>query len=116
MAVYFNRDLVEKNKVAEMSKMRTEKDSMGDVQVPEKAYYGAQTQRAVENFPISGWELPPAMIHAMGWVKLACGIANRDSAACPNRTLGYNLCRDEAPKAFGWRGRTLPGGLRVCFH
>ncbi len=61
-----------------MSDFRTESDSMGDVKVPSKAYYGAQTQRAVENFPISGWELPPAMIHAMGWVKLACGIANRD--------------------------------------
>lgn len=61
-----------------MSDFRTETDSMGDVQVPAKAYYGAQTQRAVENFPISGWQLPSSMIHAMGWVKLACGIANRD--------------------------------------
>jgi len=61
-----------------MSKFRTETDSMGDVQVPADAYYGAQTQRAVDNFPISGWQLPPSMIHAMGWVKLACGIANRD--------------------------------------
>ena len=61
-----------------MSEFRTETDSMGDVKVPAKAYYGAQTQRAVENFPVSGWELPPAMIHAMGWVKLACGLANRD--------------------------------------
>lgn len=61
-----------------MSDTRTETDSMGDVKVPSKAYYGAQTQRAVNNFPISGWELPPSMIHAMGWVKLACGIANRD--------------------------------------
>jgi fumarate hydratase class II len=51
---------------------------MGDVQVPAQAYYGAQTQRAVENFPISGWSLPPALIHAMGLVKYACGVANRD--------------------------------------
>tara|TARA_A100001037_G_scaffold259543_1_gene247358 strand:- start:4193 stop:5587 length:1395 start_codon:yes stop_codon:yes gene_type:complete len=51
---------------------------MGDVQVPAQAYYGAQTQRAVENFPVSGWALPPALIHAMGRVKHACGIANRD--------------------------------------
>jgi len=61
-----------------MSGFRTETDSMGDVKVPAKAYFGAQTKRAVDNFPISGWELPPSMIHAMGWVKLACGIANRD--------------------------------------
>ena len=60
------------------TKFRTEHDSMGDVQVPADAYYGAQTQRAVENFPVSGWQLPPALIHAMGRVKYACGIANRD--------------------------------------
>lgn len=61
-----------------MSGFRTERDSMGEVQVPASAYYGAQTQRAVENFPISNWELPAAMIHAMGLVKYACGVANRD--------------------------------------
>ena len=58
--------------------MRTERDSMGDIQVPADAYYGAQTQRAVENFPISGWRMPAAMIQAMGRVKYACAIANRD--------------------------------------
>jgi len=61
-----------------MTEYRTEHDSMGDVQVPAEAYYGAQTQRAVENFPISGWRLPNAMISAMGLVKLACATANRD--------------------------------------
>lgn len=61
-----------------MSEFRTEHDTMGDVQVPAKAYYGAQTQRAVENFPISGWELPLDMIHAGGLVKWACAAANRD--------------------------------------
>ncbi len=61
-----------------MSEFRTEHDSMGDVQVPANAYYGAQTQRAVENFPVSGEVLPPEMIHAMGLVKWAAGTANRD--------------------------------------
>ena len=61
-----------------MGEMRIERDSMGDVQVPAGAYYGAQTQRAVENFPISGWPLPRPLIHAMGLVKLACATANRD--------------------------------------
>lgn len=61
-----------------MTSFRIERDSMGEVQVPAKAYYGAQTQRAVENFPISGWTLPPALIHAMGLVKYACGVANHD--------------------------------------
>lgn len=61
-----------------MPDFRTEHDSMGDVRVPAQAYYGAQTQRAVENFPISGQPLPPALIHALGLVKYACGVANRD--------------------------------------
>lgn len=61
-----------------MSEFRIEKDSMGEVRVPAKAYYGAQTQRAVENFPISGQPLPPRLIHAMGLVKLAAATANRD--------------------------------------
>ncbi len=61
-----------------MSEQRTERDSMGEVKVPANAYYGAQTQRAVENFPISGWPLSPELISAMGWVKYACAVANRD--------------------------------------
>ena len=67
-----------------MSEMRTERDSMGDVQVPAQAYYGAQTQRAVENFPVSGWSLASGLIHAMGLVKYACGIANRDLGKLTN--------------------------------
>ncbi len=61
-----------------MTDMRTERDSMGTVEVPAGAYYGAQTQRAVENVPISGWQLPGTMISAMGLVKYACGVATRD--------------------------------------
>ena len=61
-----------------MSEFRVERDSMGDVQVPALAYYGAQTQRAVENFPISGWPLPDALVRAMGLVKYACAVVNRD--------------------------------------
>src|SRR4051794_33077571 len=61
-----------------MSEFRVEKDSMGDVRVPAKAYYGAQTQRAVENFPISGQPLPKRLIHALGLVKIAAATANRD--------------------------------------
>src|SRR4051812_6814366 len=61
-----------------MTEFRTERDSMGEVRVPKNAYYGAQTRRAVENFPISGAGLPPAMIHALGLVKLAAATVNRD--------------------------------------
>jgi fumarate hydratase class II len=61
-----------------MSEFRAEIDSMGTVQVPAQAYYGAQTQRAVENFPISGQPLPRRLIHALGLVKAAAAQANRD--------------------------------------
>ena len=61
-----------------MTDFRTEHDSMGDVRVPADAYYGAQTQRAVENFPVSGWPLRSELIRAMGLVKWAAGVANRD--------------------------------------
>ncbi len=61
-----------------MNEFRDEKDSIGIVKVPKDAYYGAQTQRAVENFPVSGWGLRPELIHAMGLVKWAAGTANRD--------------------------------------
>ena len=44
---------------------RIEKDSMGEMQVPADAYYGASTQRAVENFPVSQRPLPPRFLHAL---------------------------------------------------
>ncbi|MFV2059743.1 MAG: class II fumarate hydratase [Gammaproteobacteria bacterium] len=55
---------------------RIEKDSMGDVQVPVDALYGAQTQRAINNFPISGLPIPTALIRALGLVKHAAAVAN----------------------------------------
>ena len=52
-----------------MSEYRIEKDSMGDVKVPKDAYYGAQTQRAVDNFPVSGIRFSRGFIEALGLVK-----------------------------------------------
>jgi fumarate hydratase class II len=57
---------------------RIEKDSMGEVKVPKSAYYGAQTQRAVENFPVSGIGFPPKFIRALAVIKHAAASANRD--------------------------------------
>ncbi len=57
---------------------RTERDSMGEMQVPQDALYAAQTQRAVENFPISGIRLSREMIRALGIIKRSAAIANRD--------------------------------------
>jgi len=60
-----------------MSRMRQQRDSLGPVEVPEEAYYGAQTQRAVNNFPISGRRLPVELVHALGLVKWAAAEVNR---------------------------------------
>ena len=57
---------------------RIEHDTMGEVRVPASALYRAQTQRAVENFPISGQGLEPAHIHALAQVKKAAARANRE--------------------------------------
>lgn len=57
---------------------RIEHDTMGEVRVPKDALYGAQTQRAVENFPISGTGLEPAQIVALARVKRAAAIANNE--------------------------------------
>ena len=54
-----------------MTEYRIEHDTMGEVKVPVDALWRAQTQRAVENFPISGRGLQPAQIRAMGLLKAA---------------------------------------------
>jgi fumarate hydratase class II len=62
---------------------RTEHDSMGEVRVPEAALWRAQTQRAVENFPLSGVTIDPALIHALGSIKAACAAANVELGILP---------------------------------
>ncbi|WGL17411.1 class II fumarate hydratase [Microbulbifer bruguierae] len=57
-------------------KFRTEKDSLGDVQVPAGAAYGAQTQRAVDNFPVSGYVMPHAFLRAVVAIKRAAAETN----------------------------------------
>jgi fumarate hydratase class II len=92
-----------------MPDFRTERDSMGEVLLPAQAYYGAQTQRAVENFPISGRGLPGELIRALGLVKLAAATANRDLGrlARGKRALGelqvkalLQACREVAQGRF----------------
>ena len=57
---------------------RIEKDSMGELKVPLHALYGAQTQRAVENFPISGLTMPTAFIKAVALIKKTAALVNRE--------------------------------------
>ncbi len=63
---------------------RTEHDSMGELQVPEDALWGAQTQRAVDNFPISGLTMPRQFISALGLVKWAAAGANAELGLLPS--------------------------------
>jgi fumarate hydratase class II len=66
-----------------MSDYRIERDSMGELKVPAKALYGAQTQRAVDNFPISGLAMPREFIRALGLIKSAAAQANADLGHLP---------------------------------
>ena len=54
-----------------MAQFRIEKDTFGDIEVPAEAYWGAQTQRSLTNFKISGERMPPGLIVALAQVKLS---------------------------------------------
>ena len=83
-----------------MTDYRIEKDSMGEVRVPADALYGAQTQRAVENFPISGITFSRSFIRALGLVKAACAQAN----------LGMGLMPADMSKAIQQTARAVADG------
>ncbi|MBW8896154.1 MAG: aspartate ammonia-lyase, partial [Acidobacteria bacterium] len=87
-------------------KFRIERDPLGDVRVPADAYYGAQTQRAVENFPISGLTAPPELIVATVQIKKA--------AAEANALLG-RLDRDVAGAIVRAADEVVGGSLRDQF-
>ncbi len=65
---------------------RTERDSLGELQVPQRALWGAQTQRAIENFPLSGFTMPRAFIRALGLIKWAAAGANGELGLLPSAT------------------------------
>src|SRR3954447_20334088 len=62
---------------------RSERDSMGEMQVPADAYYGAQTARAVENFPISTLRFPRQFLRALGLIKRHAAAANTSLGLLP---------------------------------
>src|SRR5881227_3566898 len=66
--------------------MRIERDTLGEVQVPDDALYGAQTQRAVENYPISGLREHPTFIRTFILLKRAAALANRELDAMKSET------------------------------
>ena len=76
---------------AKSTATRTERDSMGAIEVPDERYWGAQTQRSLENFRIGGERMPPALIRALAiqkkaarspiwsWARSSSGSATRSS-------------------------------------
>ena len=72
-----------------MTKFRTESDLIGDLQVPAEAYYGVQTQRAIENFRITGTKMGdyPEFVKAIGYVKLAAAQTNHELGLLPDNLL-----------------------------
>ncbi|MFB5662046.1 aspartate ammonia-lyase [Alteribacillus sp. HJP-4] len=71
-----------------MSEFRTERDFLGEKNVPVDAYYGIQTIRAKENFPITGYHPHPELIKAFGYVKKAAALANRDVGGLTKNIAG----------------------------
>lgn len=71
-----------------MADFRLEKDTMGEVRVPADALWGPQTQRAVDNFPISGIRFPRGFLAALGLVKAACAEANAELGLLDRRMAG----------------------------
>ncbi len=67
---------------------RAERDSMGEMQVPSSAYYGASTQRAVLNFPISELRFSRSFIRALGLIKLACAQVNKEKGELDAKVSG----------------------------
>ncbi|MGZ3604597.1 MAG: class II fumarate hydratase [Thermodesulfobacteriota bacterium] len=65
---------------------RIERDSMGPVRVPKEAYYGAQTQRAIENFPVSGWRFGREFLYALGLIKYASAKVNLELSLLKRRS------------------------------
>lgn len=68
------------------NKTRTVTDSMGDIEIPADALYGAQTQRAILNFPLSGIPMPKEFIQALGMIKGACANTNHKLGLLDNKS------------------------------
>jgi fumarate hydratase class II len=86
--------------MADAQAVRRARDSLGEIEVPADAYFGAQTQRAIENFPVSGLRFPRRFIRAQGLVKLAAARAN----------AGLGLIPEERARAIEQAAREVAEG------
>jgi aspartate ammonia-lyase len=103
-----------------MSEVRKEKDSLGFVEVPARAYYGAQTARAVENYPISGMRAHPHLIRAFGMVKRAAAEANRELGLVDDRRAAAIIQAAQEVIDGKWNSEfvvdVFQAGAGVSFH
>src|SRR5258707_1735829 len=87
------------------TEFRTEADSMGQMQVPADAYYGAQTARAVENFPISNLRFPREFIRALGLVKKHAALTNAELNLVDREIANVIATAAEEVAAGQWDGQ-----------
>ncbi|MGA8111456.1 MAG: aspartate ammonia-lyase [Acidobacteriaceae bacterium] len=103
-----------------MAQDRKEKDSLGFVEVPADALYGAQTARAVENYPISGLRAHPLLIHAIAMVKRAAAEANRELGLLDDRRANAIIAAAQEVIDGRWNDQfvvdVFQAGAGVSFH
>ncbi len=99
---------------------RTEKDSLGPKEIPGHVYYGIQTARAVENFPISGLRAHPSLIRAIAMVKEAAALANRELGLVDERTANAIIQAAKEVQQGKWDQEfvvdVFQAGAGVSFH
>src|SRR5271165_2859808 len=99
---------------------RSEKDSLGYKEIPADVYYGIQTARAVENFPISGLRAHPSLIRAIAMVKEAAALANRDLGLVDEKTANAIIEAAKEVQQGKWDQEfvvdVFQAGAGVSFH
>jgi aspartate ammonia-lyase len=99
---------------------RTEKDSIGPKEIPADVYYGVQTARAVENYPISGMRAHPALIRAIGMVKQAAAEANKSLGLVDDKRVDATIAAAKEVVAGKWDPQfvvdVFQAGAGVSFH
>src|SRR5437899_751880 len=99
---------------------RPEKDSLGVKEIPANVYYGIQTARAVENYPISGMRAHPTLIRAFGMVKEAAAEANRELGLVDEKIANAIIQVAQEVQQGKWNGEfvvdVFQAGAGVSFH
>src|SRR5947209_14396340 len=104
----------------QQSATRTEKDSLGTKEIPGGVYYGIQTARAVENYPISGMRAHPTLIRAFGMVKEAAAEANKSLDLVDARRADAIIQASREVQEGRWNSEFMvdvfQAGAGVSFH